>query len=132
MDKIKFKGKYFTDHKNAVHLSDARVQEMINDVVGMLKKSKEQSDFAFCATGDTIVFGFVFHAEEEMDDEMSIIVSQSYSLAELYKDEKLRWRAVEWNRAKREELEEELKQVDAYAESLRRQLRAQYNPRKEV
>ena len=132
MDKIKFKGKYFTDHKNAVHLSDAKVQEMINDVVGTLKKSKEQSDFAFCATGDTIVFGFVFHAKEEMDDEMSIIVSQSYSLAELYKDERLRWRAVEWSGAEREELEEELKQVDAYAESLRRQLRAQYNPRKEV
>ena len=38
MDKIKFKGKYFTDHKDAVHLSDARVQEMI--------KQREDQDCA--------------------------------------------------------------------------------------
>ena len=48
---IKFKSEYFDTNKNAVHVNDTEVQEMIDEVLENLIASKEKTDFCFQATG---------------------------------------------------------------------------------
>ena len=89
---IKFKGKYFDTNKNAVHVDDADVQEMIDRVLEDLIVSREKTDFCFQATGDTLVAGVKWDAEGEIE----IMVTQKYNHACLLRDEYGNYQPVDW------------------------------------
>lgn len=81
MSQINFKGKYFSKNEDAVHVSDKTTQEMVDGVIEDLIASKEDVDFAFQSTGDTLVAGAKWDEEGEID----VIVTQKYSNACLLK-----------------------------------------------
>lgn len=131
---IKFKSEYFDTNKNAVHINDDDVQEMIDKVSEDLIASREKTDFCFRATGDTLVAGVKWDAEGEIE----IMVTQKYNHACLLRDEYGNYQPINW-------LEEKIKgdlsdrSVDELVEeimSLRKELenyrKSQYNPRREV
>ena len=77
MSAPKYKSHFFTNNKNAVHLDDANVQKLIDEVVKELEKdTNNQLPFSLRATGDTIVFGF-----KSDGDDITLIVSQNYNEA---------------------------------------------------
>ena len=132
---IKFKGKYFNTRKDAVHVEDAYVQKMIDEVIEKLVRSKEQeADFTFSATGDTLVAG----AKWEQDGEIEVIVTQNYDYACLLRDEYENYQPVDWDEEeRREELEsmskdELINEIYFLEKELSERTPPQYNPRREV
>ena len=128
MSQINFKGKYFSKNEDAVRVFDNDTQEMIDEVIENLIASKEDVDFAFQATGDTLVAGAKWNEEGEID----VIVTQKYSNACLLKDEYGNYQPIDWLEEKENEYEdmskEELIDRIRYLEGQK----AEYNPRREV
>lgn len=128
MSQINFKGKYFSKNEDAVHVSDNDTQEMIDEVIENLIASKEDVDFTFQATGDTLVAGVKWDEEGEID----VIVTQKYSEACLLKDKYGNYQPIDWMEEKENEYEDMSKEelIDRIR-YLERQ-KAEYNPRREV
>lgn len=131
---IKFKGKYFDTNKNAVHVDDVDVQEMIDRVLEDLIVSREKTDFCFQATGDTLVAGVKWDAEGEIE----IMVTQKYNHACLLRDEYGNYQPVDWlEEQEKDELsdkpvDELVTEIMLLRKELEDQRKAQYNPRREV
>ena len=131
---IKFKSEYFDTNKNAVHVNDTDVQEMIDEVLEDLIASKEKTDFCFQATGDTLVAGVKWSAEGEIE----IIVTQKYNHACLLKDKYGNYQPIDWleEQEKDELSDRSADELVAETMSLRKELedqrKPQYNPRREV
>lgn len=131
---IKFKGKYFDTNKNAVHVDDADVQEMIDRVLEDLIVSREKTDFCFQATGDTLVAGVKWDAEGEIE----IMVTQKYNHACLLRDEYGNYQPIDWlEEQEKDELsdkpvDELVTEIMLLRKELEDQRKAQYNPRREV
>lgn len=132
---IKFKGRYFDTQQDAVHIEDTYVQKMIDEVIERLIRSKEKGiDFAFSATGDTLVAG----AKWEQDGEIEVVVTQNYNHACLLRDEYGNYQPVDWGEEeRREELEsmskdELINQICFLEKELSDWVSPQYNPRHEV
>lgn len=131
---IKFKGKYFDTNKNAVHVDDADVQEMIDEVLENLIASREKTDFCFQATGDTLVAGVKWDAEGEIE----VIVTQRYNHACLLKDKYGNYQPIDWlEEQEKDELsdrsvDELVAEIMLLRKELEDQRKPQYNPRREV
>ena len=131
---IKFKGEYFDTNKNAVHVNDTEVQEMIDEVLEDLIASKEKTDFCFQATGDTLVAGVKWSAEGEIE----IIVTQKYNHACLLKDKYGNYQPIDWlEEQEKDELsdrsvDELVAEIMLLRKELEDQRKPQYNPRREV
>ena len=131
---IKFKGEYFDTNKNAVHVNDVEVQEMIDEVLEDLIASKEKTDFCFQATGDTLVAGVKWSAEGEIE----IIVTQKYNHACLLKDKYGNYQPIDWlEEQEKDELsdrsvDELVSEIMLLRKELEDQRKPQYNPRREV
>ncbi len=134
MSQINFKGKYFSKNEDAVHVSDDVTQEMIDEVIENLIASKEDVDFIFQATGDTLVAGAKWDEEGEID----VIVTQKYSNACLLKDKYGNYQPIDWleEQEKDELSDRSVDELVAEIMSLRKELedqrKPQYNPRREV
>lgn len=134
MSQINFKGKYFSKNEDAVHVSDDVTQEMIDEVIENLIASKEDVDFIFQATGDTLVAG----AKWDEDGEIDVIVTQKYSNACLLKDKYGNYQPIDWleEQEKDELSDRSVDELVAEIMSLRKELedqrKPQYNPRREV
>ena len=63
---------HFSADDGAVYLSDDEVQKYVDIVKHKLQQERQVGEFAFTATGDTMVFGFKFK------DEDVIYVSKNY------------------------------------------------------
>lgn len=126
MEQIKLNGRYFDSNKDAVHVSDKDTQEMIDKVIKELVESKENGTWRMRATGDTMVFGFNFREEGEIE----IFVTQNYSHACLLKNKYDDYEPIDWGidysleDATKEELIAEI-------QSLRRQINS-YDPKREI
>ena len=131
---IKFKSEYFDTNKNAVHVNDAEVQEMIDEVLEDLIASKEKTDFCFQATGDTLVAGVKWSVEGEIE----IIVTQKYNHACLLKDKYGNYQPIDWlEEQEKDELsnrsvDELVAEIMLLRKELEDQRKPQYNPRREV
>lgn len=131
---IKFKGKYFNIHKDAVHVDDEYVQKMIDDVIEKLIKSKDKNDFSFSCTGDTLVAGVKWDAEGEIE----VIVTQKYNQACLLKDKYGNYQPIDWlEEQEKDELsdrsvDELVAEIMLLRKELEDQRKPQYNPRREV
>ena len=134
MSQINFKGKYFSKNEDAVHISDDATQEMIDDVIENLIASKEDVDFTFQATGDTLVAGVKWDEEGEID----VIVTQKYSNACLLKDKYGNYQPIDWlEEQEKDELsdrsvDELVAEIMLLRKELEDQRKPQYNPRREV
>ena len=126
MEQIKLNGRYFDNNRDAVHVSDKDTQKMIDEVIKDLIESKENSTWRMQATGDTVVFGFSFKEEREIE----IFVTQNYSHACLLKNKYDNYEPIDWGTdysledATKEELIAEI-------QSLRRQIN-NYDPKREI
>ena len=131
---IKFKSEYFDTNKNAVHVDDADVQKMIDEVLEDLIASREKTDFHFQAIGDTLVAGAKWDAEGEIE----IMVTQKYNHACLLKDEYGNYQPVDWLEGQEEgelsdrSVDELVAEIMLLRKELEDQRRPQYNPRREV
>ena len=131
---IKFKGEYFDTNKNAVHVNDTEVQEMIDEVLEDLIASKEKTDFCFQATGDTLVAGVKWSAEGEIE----IIVTQKYNHTCLLKDKYGNYQPIDWlEEQEKDELsdksvDELVAEIMLIRKELEDQRKPQYNTRREV
>ena len=131
---IKFKSEYFDTNKNAVHVDDADVQEMIDKVSEDLIASREKTDFCFRATGDTLVAGVKWDAEGEIE----IMVTQKYNHACLLKDKYGNYQPIDWlEEQEKDELsdrsaDELVAEIMSLRKELEDQRKPQYNPRREV
>lgn len=131
---IKFKSEYFDTNKNAVHVNDTDVQEMIDEVLEDLIASREKTDFRFQAAGDTLVAGVKWDAEGEIE----VIVTQKYNHACLLRDEYGNYQPVDWlEEQEKDELsdrsvDELVAEIMLLRKELEDQRKAQYNPRREV
>ena len=134
MSQINFKGKYFSKNEDAVHVSDDATQEMIDEVIENLIASKEDVDFTFQATGDTLVAGAKWDEEGEID----VIVTQKYSNACLLKDKYGNYQPIDWlEEQEKDELsdrsvDELVAEIMLLRKELEDQRKPQYNPRREV
>ena len=134
MYKIKFKSEYVYTNKNAVHVNDTEVQEMIDKVLEDLIASKEKTDFCFQATGDTLVAGVKWSAEGEIE----IIVTQKYNHDWLLKDKYGNYQPIDWlEEQEKDELsdrsvDELVAEIMLLRKELEDQRKPQYNPRREV
>ena len=134
MSQINFKGKYFSKNEDAVHISDNDTQEMINEVIKNLIASKEDVDFTFQTTGDTLVAGAKWNEEGEID----VIVTQKYSNACLLKDKYGNYQPIDWlEEQEKDELsdrsvDELVAEIMLLRKELEDQRKPQYNPRREV
>lgn len=134
MSQINFKGKYFSKNEDAVHVSDDATQEMIDEVIENLIASKEDVDFTFQATGDTLVAGAKWDEEGEID----VIVAQKYSNACLLKDKHGNYQPIDWlEEQEKDELsdrsvDELVAEIMLLRKELEDQRKPQYNPRREV
>ena len=132
--KLEFKGKYFDNNKDAKHVLDEDVQRMIDNVTECLINSKYSNDWAYNATGDTMVFGFRY-----MDDnEISIYVTQKYNQAILCTEDKGKtWMPIDWSvtefdgESTIEELYDRIRRIEGEIRDVKNELQAQYNPRRE-
>jgi len=77
---IKYRGKYFTNPRNAVHVKIDEVQKMIDEVKEGILNDPEPFAFHYQSTGDVLVIGW------RGDDEATIIVTQNYCEATLLKE----------------------------------------------
>ena len=131
---IKFKSEYFDTNKNAVHVDDADVQEMIDKVSEDLIASREKTDFCFRATGDTLVAGVKWDAEGEIE----IMVTQKYNYACLLKGRHGNYQPIDWLEEQEEDkfsnmsVDELEAEIMLLIKELENQRRPQYNPRREV
>ena len=131
---IKFKSEYFDTNKNAVHINDAEVQEMIDEILEDLIASKEKTDFCFQATGDTLVAGVKWSAEGEIE----VIVTQNYNHACLLRDEYGNYQPIDWLKEQEEDelsdrsVDELVAEIMLLRKELEDQKKPQYNPRREV
>ena len=131
---IKFKSEYFDTNKNAVHVNDTEVQEMIDEILEDLIASKEKTDFCFQATGDTLVAGVKWSAEGEIE----VIVTQNYNHACLLRDEYGNYQPIDWlEEQEKDELsnrsvDELVAEIMLLRKELEDQRKPQYNPRREV
>ena len=132
---IKFKGKYFDTQKYAVHVEDAYVQKMIDEVIEKLVKSKEkETDFTFSATGDTLVAGVKW----EQDGEIEVVVTQNYNHACLLRDKYGNYQPVDWGEEQEKDelsdrsVDELVAEIMLLRKELEDQRKPQYNPRCEV
>ena len=131
---IKFKSEYFDTNKNAVHVNDTEVQEMIDEILEDLIASKEKTDFCFQATGDTLVAGVKWSAEGEIE----VIVTQNYNHACLLRDEYGNYQPIDWlEEQEKDELsdrsvDELVAEIMLLRKELEDQKKPQYNPRREV
>lgn len=131
---IKFKSEYFDTNKNAVHVNDADVQEMIDKVSEDLIASREKTDFCFRARGDTLVAGVKWDAEGEIE----IMVTQKYNHACLLKDKYGNYQPINWlEEQEKDELsnrsvDELVAEIMLLRKELEDQRKPQYNPRREV
>ena len=131
---IKFKGEYFDTNKNAVHVNDTEVQEMIDEVLEDLIASKEKTDFCFQATGDTLVAGVKWAAEGEIE----VIVTQNYNHACLLRDEYGNYQPIDWLKEQEKDelsdrsVDELVAEIMLLRKELEDQKKPQYNPRREV
>ena len=131
---IKFKSEYFDTNKNAVHINDADVQEMIDKVLENLIASREKTDFCFRATGDTLVAGVKWDTEGDIE----IIVTQKYNHACLLKDKYGNYQPIDWlEEQEKDELsdrsvDELVAEIMLLRKELENQRKPQYNPRREV
>ena len=128
MSQINFKGRYFSKNEDAVHISDDKTQEMVDAVIEDLIASKEDVDFVFQATGDTLVAGVKWDEEGEID----IMVTQKYSEACLLKDKYGNYQPIDWMEEE-ENIYEDMskKELIDRIRYLEKQ-RAEYNPRREI
>lgn len=120
---LKFKGEYFDDNSNAVHVDDEDVQRMIDEVVKKLVESKEEGDFRSQATGDTLVAGF------KCEEEIEIMVTQNYSHACLLKDKYGNYEPIDWGN-ERYWIYQDMSKDELIEEIMK--LKSEYNPRREV
>ena len=131
---IKFKSEYFDTNKNAVHVNDTDVQEMIDKVLENLIASREKTDFCFQTTGDTLVAGVKWDAEGEIE----VIVTQKYNHACLLKDKYGNYQPIDWlEEQEKDELsdrsaDELVAEIMSLRKELEDQRKPQYNPRREV
>ena len=131
---IKFKSEYFDTNKNAVHVNDTDVQEMIDEVLENLIASREKTDFYFQTTGDTLVAGVKWDAEGEIE----VIVTQKYNHACLLKDKYGNYQPINWlGEQEKDELsdrsvDELVAEIMLLRKELEDQRKPQYNPRREV
>ena len=131
---IKFKSEYFDTNKNAVHVNDTDVQEMIDEVLENLIASREKTDFCFLTTGDTVVAGVKCDAEGEIE----VIVTQKYNHACLLKDKYGNYQPIDWlEEQEKDELsdrsaDELVAEIMSLRKELEDQRKPQYNPRREV
>ena len=131
---IKFKSEYFDTNKNAVHVNDTDVQEMIDKVLENLIASREKTDFCFQATGDTLVAGVKWDAEGEIE----IMVTQKYNHACLLKDKHGNYEPIHWleeqeqDKLSNRSVDELEAEIMLLRKELENQRRPQYNPRREV
>ena len=131
---IKFKSEYFDTNKNAVHVNDTDVQEMIDEVLENLIASREKTDFYFQTTGDTLVAGVKWDAEGEIE----VIVTQNYNHACLLKDKYGNYQPIDWlEEQEKDELsdrsaDELVAEIMSLRKELEDQRKPQYNPRREV
>ena len=131
---IKFKSEYFDTNKNAVHVNDTEVQEMIDEVLEDLIASKEKTDFCFQATGDTLVAGVKWSAEGEIE----VIVTQNYNHACLLRDKYGNYQPVDWGEEQEKDelsdrsVNELVAEIMLLRKELEDQRKPQYNPRREV
>ena len=131
---IKFKSEYFDTNKNAVHVNDTEVQEMIDEILEDLIASKEKTDFCFQATGDTLVAGVKWSAEGEIE----VIVTQNYNHACLLRDEYGNYQPIDWlEEQEKDELsnrsvDELVAEIMLLRKELEDQKKPQYNPRREI
>ena len=134
MSQINFKGKYFSKNEDAVHVSDDATQEMIDEVIENLITSKEDVDFTFQSTGDTLVAGVKWDEDGEID----VIVTQKYSNACLLKDKYGNYQPIDWlEEQEKDELsdrsvDELVAEIMLLRKELEDQRKPQYNPRREV
>lgn len=128
MSQINFKGRYFSKNEDAVHISDDKTQEMVDAVIEDLIASKEDVDFVFQSTGDTLVAGVKWDEEGEID----IMVTQKYSEACLLKDKYGNYQPIDWMEEE-ENIYEDMskKELIDRIRYLEKQ-RAEYNPRREI
>ena len=124
---IKFKSEYFDTNKNAVHVNDTEVQKMIDEVLEDLIASREKTDFCFQATGDTLVAGVKWDAEEEIE----IMVTQKYNHACLLKDKYGNYQPINWLEEQEEDefSDRSVDELVAEIMSLRKELENQRKPR---
>ena len=124
---IKFKSEYFDTNKNAVHVNDTEVQKMIDEVLEDLIASREKTDFCFQATGDTLVAGVKWDAEEEIE----IMVTQKYNHACLLKDKYGNYQPINWleEQEKDEFSDRSVDELVAEIMLLRKELENQRKPR---
>lgn len=131
---IKFKSEYFDTNKNAMHVNDTEVQEMIDEVLEDLIASKEKTDFCFQATGDTLVAGVKWSTEGEIE----IIVTQKYNHACLLKDKYGNYQPIDWSEEQEKDelsdksVDELVAEIMLLRKELEDQRKPQYNPRREV
>lgn len=124
--KLNFKGKYFDNREDAVHIDDGYVDGMINCVMDSLLNSDEDFDFSMSSTGDTMVFGVKID-EEEID----IYVAQDYSEACLLRNEFGEWEPLDWKRQEEYDEYDDMSK-DELIEEIMRLKRAEYDPKREV
>ena len=124
---IKFKSEYFDTNKNAVHVNDTEVQKMIDEVLEDLIASREKTDFCFQATGDTLVAGVKWDAEEEIE----IMVTQKYNHACLLKDKYGNYQPINWLEEQEEDefSDRSVDELVAEIMLLRKELENQRKPR---
>ena len=120
---LKFKGEYFDDNSNAVHVDNEDVQRMIDEILENLVSSKEENDFRLQATGDTFVIGF------KCEEEIEIFVTQNYSHACLLKDKYGNYEPIDWGN-ERYWIYQDMSKDELIEEIMK--LKSEYNPRREV
>jgi len=129
MQQIKFKGNYFTGTKDALHIEDDCVQKMIDAVVNDVINTKDDYYMSYQATGDTVVIGVKFSS----DDSITIIVSQDYYEACLYKDDYGNYKPLDWLESKTRGEYEDMTKSELIDRILcLESIRPEYNPRREV
>lgn len=80
---------------DGVDLNSTSIQNLIDEVLSQLyKNSMARTDFSFCATGNTIVFGI------RWEDEMNIFVCKNYEHGEAWKNNG-KWEKIDWYNYKR-------------------------------
>ena len=122
--KITYRGDEFFSFGNGVRLTDAEIQEMIDDVVNSLLKS-EAGDFKTTATGDTCVTGIRY------EDEITIMVSRGYDEATLFLEDG-KWIPVNYREENERAEYEEYSHDELIDEIMKYKREAEYNPRREV
>lgn len=134
--------KDFRDNKDAVKLSNSRVQELVDEVTNRLMeiiKRNGENNSTFCGTGDTMVFGFAFDEDGDGElDSIDIYVCKNYEEAEGWFNENGFFEKMDWSidyemeeyNAEVSELEHNSK--EELIKMIMESRHPEYNPHKEV